>query len=417
MQRAGGAWRRDPREPSAQAALALALTQQAMQRTGTGPDVAEGERTLLQRLWLNAELHGDQGLALCALAQAAQRNGHPDDSFACAALGYVGSWLGGDLARGEQLQRLALQLTAGETTTARARTLLLTGARLMPWTAPAATAVRTLEDAARLAAEAGDGDTAVLATLVGCHSRWMQGTPLSTLLPLAEAALDRGKDPACTVAGQALRASLRHLLDALGSPALATAAPVQDEPGAPCVDSPWLLLSRTLTAYLLEPPRAWPALLPEIEQALPRLDGYCAQAELTLLGALMRAELCRHSTGRRRQALLDRLQLDETRLELWSAQNPSTFACRAALLRGDRAALLEQPDLAERAYEAAIALSEESACLHIQAIACERYAGYWLRRGRPGVGRLLLNEARQLYERWQAPAKAAQLGAAFATTL
>ncbi len=65
----------------------------------------------------------------------------------------------------------------------------------------------------------------------------------------------------------------------------------------------------------------------------------------------------------------------------------------------------DAPDL----YRLAIDLSGESGLVHEQAIANERFAGYWAQRNEPKIAELFLVEAHSLYSRWGALAKTNEL--------
>jgi hypothetical protein len=247
--------------------------------------------------------------------------------------------------------------------------------------------------------------------MIGGNSRWMRGEPLDVLASALGDQQQRLGQLHNPVLEQRLQGSVIRLLRGLGAlpggqGALAAPLAVPDPAMAP---DPWCLVTDCATAYLLNRRDDWPRLLLQAPAAETALSGFCALSELVFFTALMRVELCRHVTSRRRTELLRLLLHDETRMTLWSEQNPATFGHRRALLEAEKAALMEQHGQASHAFEDAIARSADANCLHIQALANEGYGRYWLRQGRRPVALYFIAEAQRLYRYWHAPAKLLQL--------
>jgi predicted ATPase/AraC-like DNA-binding protein len=417
-----------PADPQAQLGQALVLAQQLIapdSASATLPQPAlpdtDADRVtdsvtdsdaLLQQLCQLADQLADSNLALCALAQMAQLTGQGAGSaHAWAGRAFISSWLCGDNHQGQHAAQQARVLATAQEPASRARTLLLLGARIEPWTTPLEHSIETLQTAHSLACEAGDWNTAAQATMIGGNSRWMRGEPLDVLASALGDQQQRLGQLHNPVLEQRLQGSVIRLLRGLGAlpggqGALAAPLAVPDPAMEP---DPWCLVTDCATAYLLNRRDDWPRLLLQAPAAETALSGFCALSELVFFTALMRVELCRHVTSRRRTELLRLLLHDETRMTLWSEQNPATFGHRRALLEAEKAALMEQHGQASHAFEDAIARSADANCLHIQALANEGYGRYWLRQGRRPVALYFIAEAQRLYRYWHAPAKLLQL--------
>ena len=110
-----------------------------------------------------------------------------------------------------------------------------------------------------------------------------------------------------------------------------------------------------------------------------------------------------------RQQHLDALAAHHRQLRVWAENCPENFANRTALV-GSEIARLEGRDLeAMSLYEEAIHLAHANGFVHNEALANELAARFYATRGFEKIGRGYLQDARYCYLRWGADGKVRQL--------
>nr|AWM06134.1 PAS domain S-box protein [Bradyrhizobium symbiodeficiens] len=134
-------------------------------------------------------------------------------------------------------------------------------------------------------------------------------------------------------------------------------------------------------------------------------------AEYSFLAALAHAAACHNSPAAERQQHFGALVAQYTQLELWARHCTENFESRAALLGAEIARIdgraLDAMDL----YEKAIRSAQDNSFVHIEALAYEMAAKFYLARGFPQIAQLYLQGARSCYLRWGADGKVRQLDA------
>ncbi|SPA33764.1 putative serine/threonine kinase with signal transduction histidinekinase and gaf sensor [Cupriavidus taiwanensis] len=148
------------------------------------------------------------------------------------------------------------------------------------------------------------------------------------------------------------------------------------------------------------------------EQARPLLwtsPAYFEQAEYHFYAALARAACCNPAVEGELAAHLPDLAGHHWQLAQWARRCPATFAHRATLVQAEIARLEGRDIDAMRGYESAIASARESDLIHIQALANELAARFYLDRRLDNVALVYLRQARHGYMRWGADAKVWQL--------
>jgi len=96
-------------------------------------------------------------------------------------------------------------------------------------------------------------------------------------------------------------------------------------------------------------------------------------------------------------------------LKKWSAHSPETFLHQQLLIEAEMNRILGNGSLAAEQYEQAILHAHKQHFVHIEAIANECAARFYLESGKTKVARSYLMEAKQLYAKWGALRKVAQL--------
>jgi len=132
-------------------------------------------------------------------------------------------------------------------------------------------------------------------------------------------------------------------------------------------------------------------------------------AEYHLYGGLCRATLWDSASPDRRQQHFQALVTHQSQLELWAESCPENFESRAALL-GAEIARIEGRELdGMRLYEQAIRSARENGFVHVEGVANEVAARFYLRHGFEKIAYSYLREARYCYLRWGATGKVREL--------
>src|SRR4029077_7238728 len=128
-----------------------------------------------------------------------------------------------------------------------------------------------------------------------------------------------------------------------------------------------------------------------------------------LFGGLCRATLWDSASPDRRPQHIEALIAHQRALAIWAENCPENFESRATLL-GAEIARIEGRDLdAMRLYEQAIRSARENGFVHIEGVANEVAARFYLARGFEKNEYAYLREARYGYLRWGANGKVKQL--------
>jgi predicted ATPase/signal transduction histidine kinase len=125
--------------------------------------------------------------------------------------------------------------------------------------------------------------------------------------------------------------------------------------------------------------------------------------------ALSRAALWDPATADERQHHFEELTAHHKQLGVWAANCPENFETRAALVSAE-IARIERRDLdAMHLYEQAIRCARENGFVHIEGVANELAARFYIVRGFEKIAYAYLREARYCYLRWEAAGKVRQL--------
>jgi PAS domain S-box-containing protein len=132
-------------------------------------------------------------------------------------------------------------------------------------------------------------------------------------------------------------------------------------------------------------------------------------AEYEFYSALSHAAVWDSTAADERQHRLRAVTSHYKQLEVCAANSPENFGTRVALV-GAEIARIEGRDLdAMRLYEKAICCARENGFIHIEGVANEVAARFYLARGFERIAYAYLREARYSYLRWEAVGKVRQL--------
>ncbi|AKU95025.1 Signal transduction histidine kinase CheA [Labilithrix luteola] len=134
-------------------------------------------------------------------------------------------------------------------------------------------------------------------------------------------------------------------------------------------------------------------------------------AEYRFYSALVRAAAYDVAATSERSAHLGAVVGQYEHLANWERHCPATYADRTALIGAEIARMQGRELEAEKLYESAIHHASERGFVHNEALAYERAATFYARRGFGTIARAYLRSARARYLRWGAAGKVAQLDA------
>jgi PAS domain S-box-containing protein len=132
-------------------------------------------------------------------------------------------------------------------------------------------------------------------------------------------------------------------------------------------------------------------------------------AEYHFYSALARAAFCDSVAPEQRQQHLEALAAHHREIEIWARHCPENFANRAALV-GAEIARLEGRDVdSMRLYQEAVRSARAGRFVQNEALACEIAARFYAARGFDDMAHFQRRNARQCYGRWGAEGKVRQL--------
>lgn len=133
------------------------------------------------------------------------------------------------------------------------------------------------------------------------------------------------------------------------------------------------------------------------------------RADFEFYGALARAASWDAAPSDQRQQHFDALSAHSRQLEIWAQHCPENFENRAALVRAEIARVEDRPLDAEQIYERAISSAHANGFPHNEAVANEVAARFYAARGLEKIAHGHLRDARYWYAQWGADGKVRQL--------
>jgi len=114
---------------------------------------------------------------------------------------------------------------------------------------------------------------------------------------------------------------------------------------------------------------------------------------------------------------INRLQLNQLKMLMWSKSCPENFQHKHDLIAAEIMVLKNRYRKAQRLYHAAIEGAHQNGYLHIEAIACERLALFYLRSDCKDEAGFFMQRAHRCYTLWGASAKAEDLEKKYAALI
>jgi hypothetical protein len=168
-------------------------------------------------------------------------------------------------------------------------------------------------------------------------------------------------------------------------------------------------IAKLRLAYLAGEPEAACRWARHAEALLPSFAGQPGQGELAVLGALARLAALPDSQPARSEAL-GMVRETLAQLDAWENACPANFAPKSALVRGELAARGDNPDAADRTFEAALNAAAVHGAVQWAAITAER-RGHLALRSNPELASSHFVQAAASYRAWGANRKADELEA------
>ncbi len=132
-------------------------------------------------------------------------------------------------------------------------------------------------------------------------------------------------------------------------------------------------------------------------------------AEFRLYAALAHAGAWNLAPSDEKAKHFEALTAHHQQLETWAEHSPPTFECRAALVAAEIARIEDRTVDAQRWYEQAIRSAHAHGFVHIEALANELTALFYVARDLEKIAKVYLRDARYCYLRWGADGKVRQL--------
>jgi predicted ATPase/signal transduction histidine kinase len=132
-------------------------------------------------------------------------------------------------------------------------------------------------------------------------------------------------------------------------------------------------------------------------------------AEFRLYAALAHAGAWNLAPPNEKPRHFEALSAHHQQLEIWAEYSQPTFESRAALVAAEIARIEDRAVDAQRLYERAIRSAHANGFVHIEAIANELAASFYMARDLEKIANVYLRDARYCYLRWGADGKVRQL--------
>jgi two-component sensor histidine kinase len=137
--------------------------------------------------------------------------------------------------------------------------------------------------------------------------------------------------------------------------------------------------------------------------------GHLEMVEYQFFAALARAAVASTATTDRRSELIGKLASHHEQLRIWANNNGGNFGPRADLVAAELARLNKDDVEAIRLYDRAVRTAADAGFCHIEAIAAEVAASFYLARNLPTLESAYVRRACAAYDRWGAEAKVRHL--------
>lgn len=176
-------------------------------------------------------------------------------------------------------------------------------------------------------------------------------------------------------------------------------------------------IQRVITLTILEEYEQVLSYIELIDDNPMLLDVMPHNCEYRFFQALTYATLYATASQDQQAEYLEKLHALLRNFQLWNSYNPANFAAKTDLIAAEIARIEQRFDDATLLYDRAIDAAEEHRLRHIEALANEFAARFYLQRGRKRIAQMYLSDAYNRYLQWGALAKLQQLDRDYAEVL
>ncbi|MEB0137128.1 diguanylate cyclase [Actimicrobium sp. CCC2.4] len=383
---------------------------------------ARATMQLMQRLWQASYYAGQQDLSM-TMVVSMTRLSHQKGNSEFTPVAYVAfAFFLADAYHDERSYRfgaMAMELAnRGTNMQARVLTGLMFGAMISHWTRPLARSIGLYDDAFRDARDSGDFVNVGVVAAVRATDRLILGHYLPDLLQAStrDLAIMRSNGQLdmveCTIAGALQPArclmGLTRRADSYDDGDFSEAG-FLERYGSSRLYQAYFYQGKIRNAYLFDTTDA-EELAGQMGLVVQILRGQAKVPETTFYVALIWLRALQRQPQRAdADALLVRISAHHLLLAGWAQLNPANHGANDSLVQAELARYRHDMPLALRCYRQAIDAAHASGYLHIEALANELCAQFWLEQDQPRVAVTFLQDAVALYRRWGADGKVAHL--------
>ena len=108
---------------------------------------------------------------------------------------------------------------------------------------------------------------------------------------------------------------------------------------------------------------------------------------------------------RKREEMLDQVDAVQLKMKKWADYGPMNYLHKYHLIKAEKASVLGKVNDAQAYYELAIEGAKDNEYTQEEAVACERYARYFISQGKEEQAKKYMRRAYACYSRWGAVAK------------
>jgi len=364
-------------------------------------------------------------LIVSSMVNLSLKYGHGTwSAFSYAAYGLILCGVVQDIELGYKFGKLSLSLTKRlNTKRGKARAFEVLGAHVMHWKEHFRETLRIVNEGYQSGVETGEFEFASYCAFFVCDHSYFIGHELTALeqkMATYGNAISqiRRENPFNWVA--MFRQAILNLLGRSKNPSRLRGDAYNEEQWLPLAIQAndrlgihLLYLNKLILCYLFgEEHQA----IQNAVRAEQYLDGVTAMVVVPVFhfyDSLAHLGVFADASNSEKQALLDRVNTNQEKLQKWAHHAPMNHLHKFYLVEAEKAQVLDQFLEAEEFYERAIAGAAENEYIQEEALAYELAATFYLERGRLKIAQTYMKEAHYAYTRWGALAKVEALEAKY----
>jgi predicted ATPase/signal transduction histidine kinase len=150
-------------------------------------------------------------------------------------------------------------------------------------------------------------------------------------------------------------------------------------------------------------------LIEEARQLLNYLPGCISLAEFNFYSSLTLASLYSTTSEPQKSQYCQQITTNQQQMKIWSATCSENFRHQYLLVEAEIARLQNDSMTAIDLYDEAISLAKTNGFIQDAALANERFAKFWIAKGKEKLAQVYCSEAYYLYQSWGASTKLADL--------